>query len=320
MTSKRVLVIGGAGFLGSHLCDYYIAKGWDTICLDNESSGLAANVAHLMDHTRFTYMCHDINRDVSLDGDLDLVLHMASLASPPFYKKFPIDTLLVGSLGTLNALKLATRKNARIVLASTSEVYGDPQVSPQPESYWGHVNPIGPRSMYDESKRFSEALAVAFQTEHKTDVGIVRIFNTYGPKMHPNDGRVISNFIMQALLGRPITVFGDGLQTRSFCYVDDLIQGFIAFMNTPDNFPGPLNLGNPEEFKIIELAELIIDLTGTKTKINYKPLPSDDPTQRCPDISLAKEKLGWKPTVSLKEGLLKTIEYFEEQVRLESTQ
>jgi dTDP-glucose 4,6-dehydratase len=315
MTTQRVLVIGGAGFLGSHLCDHYIANGWETICLDNESSGLAANVGHLMDHSRFTYIRHDITQEVTIDGPVDLVLHMASLASPPFYKRHPIDTLLVGSMGTLNALKLGTKKNARVVFASTSEVYGDPQISPQPESYWGHVNPIGPRSMYDESKRFGEALAVAFQAEHNTDVGIVRIFNTFGPRMRPDDGRVVTQFLGQILRNEPLTIHGTGQQTRSFCFVGDMIEG-IASMGGSPHVSGPINLGNPHnEMSILTLGQRLSTLFGSPFQRADEMPPQDenDPKQRCPDIGLARETLGWEPRTSFEDGMRATFEWLQSQ-------
>ena len=310
---KRALVTGGAGFLGSHLCRKLLDQGHEVICTDNFYTGTKDNIIPLLHHPKFEVIRHDIT--IPIYVEVEEIYNLACPASPIHYQFDPVQTTKTSVHGAINMLGLTKRLKAKIFQASTSEVYGDPHVHPQKEDYFGNVNSIGLRACYDEGKRCAETLFFDYHRQFHLLIKVARIFNTYGPNMHPNDGRVISNFIVQALLGNPITIFGDGLQTRSFCYVDDLIQGFIAFMNTSDNFPGPLNLGNPEEFKIIELAQLIIDLTGTKAKIDYKPLPSDDPTQRCPDISLAKEKLGWKPKVSLKEGLLKTIEYFEERVR-----
>ncbi len=317
MKTGRVLITGGAGFLGSHLCDHYISQDWDVVCVDNESSGRPENVAHLRDNDAFTYWRHDITESLSLEGDLNLILHMASLASPPFYKRLPIETLMVGSLGTRNALELAADKDARLVFASTSEVYGDPKVNPQTEDYWGHVNPIGPRSMYDESKRFGEALLVAYRNARDIDCGMVRIFNTYGPRMRADDGRVITAFITQILRGEPITIHGDGSQTRSFCYVDDLVRGIVAF--AASGHDGPVNLGNPdEELAIIDLAKRLCALFG----VEFTPAPpqprqdENDPMVRCPDISLAREVLGWEPRFTFDEGMRRTRAYLESSLNV----
>jgi len=315
MTTPRVLITGGAGFLGSHLCDYYMGAGWETVCLDNESSGRPSNIAHWMDHSRFTYMNADLTDGVMLDGDLDLVLHMASLASPPFYKRMPVDTLMVGSVGTLKALELGVEKNARVVFASTSEVYGDPQVSPQPESYWGHVNPIGPRSMYDESKRFGEALVIAFEKEHQANVGIVRIFNTFGPRMRPDDGRVVTQFLGQLLREEPLTIHGTGQQTRSFCYVADLIDGIVA-MGAAQDVMGPINLGNPyNEMSILTLAErLCSQFNKPFTRAGEMPdQDENDPRRRCPDIERARRQLGWEPRTPFEDGIRATYEWLQSQ-------
>jgi len=307
----RILITGAAGFLGSHLCDRFLAEGHDVVGLDNFVTGHPDNIAHLIGNDRFQFIRHDISTNTYVEGPLDGVLHFASPASPIDYLELPIETLKVGSLGTHNALGLARAKGARFFLASTSEVYGDPLVHPQKEEYWGNVNPVGPRSVYDEAKRFGEAITMAYHTWHGLDTRIVRIFNTYGPRMRPRDGRVVSNFIVQALSNEPITIFGNGTQTRSFCYVDDLIEGFIRLMGAPAGVTGPINLGNPGEFQVRELAEMVIEMTGSKSGIVFKPLPVDDPTQRKPDISRAKQELGWQPTVSLREGLERTIAYFE---------
>ena len=308
----RVLVTGAAGFLGSHLCDRLIALGHSVVGMDNLITGNARNVAHLTGHPAVTWIAHDVSRYITVDGPLDGVLHFASPASPVDYLKFPIQTLKVGSLGTHNALGLAKAKGARFLLASTSEVYGDPQEHPQQEAYWGHVNPIGPRGVYDEAKRFAEALTMAYHRSHGLDTRIVRIFNTYGPRMRPQDGRVVSNFIVQALQGEPLTIYGDGSQTRSFCYVDDLVQGIVlAFERAGSD---PVNLGNPGEFTVRELADLVVRLTGTKAPVMFRPLPEDDPKQRRPDISRAKRVLGWEPAVELEDGLGRTIEHFREVV------
>lgn len=310
----RAVITGGAGFLGSHLCDYFIEKGWDVLCLDNLVTGADSNISHLLKHPRFSFAQQDVSKYIEVAGPVDAVLHFASPASPPDYLKFPIQTLKVGALGTHNALGLAMAKKARFLQASTSECYGDPEVSPQPESYWGHVNPIGPRGVYDEAKRFAEAITMAYHRYHQVDTRIVRIFNTYGPRMQPNDGRVVTNFIMQALRNQDITVYGDGSQTRSFCYVDDLVDGLLRLMDTADDQCGPINIGNPVEFTIRELAELVIAMTGSSSRIIQHPLPTDDPKQRQPDISIAKKLLDWQPKTQLREGLENTISYFKKLV------
>lgn len=310
----RAVVTGGAGFLGSHLCDYLIARDWDVLCIDNLVTGSEINVAHLAGNSHFRLLRHDVSDPFDVPGAVDYVFHFASPASPVDYLKLPIETLKVGSLGTLHALSLAMAKKAKYFLASTSECYGDPDVSPQPESYWGHVNPVGPRSVYDEAKRFAEAMTMAYHRHHGVDTHIVRIFNTYGPRMHPNDGRVVSNFIVQALKGEPITIYGEGTQTRSFCYVDDLIDGLLRLMAAPDPLTGPINLGNPHEMTIRDLAERVIAMTGAKSELVFRPLPQDDPTQRQPDIALARSALGWQPTISVEEGLARTIRYFAERL------
>ncbi|MBR3515797.1 MAG: SDR family oxidoreductase [Lachnospiraceae bacterium] len=307
--SKRVLVTGGAGFLGSHLCDRLIAEGNDVICLDNLFTGNKNNIRHLIGHPYFEFIRHDITEPIHLE--VDQIYNLACPASPVHYQYNPIKTTKTSVLGAINMLGLAKRVHARILQASTSEVYGDPEVHPQPESYRGCVNTIGIRSCYDEGKRVAETLFFDYYRQNHVDIKVMRIFNTYGPNMHPNDGRVVSNFIVQALQGRDITVYGDGSQTRSFCYVDDLIEGMVRLMNSRDGFTGPVNIGNPGEFTIKQLAEMVIELTGSKSKIIYEPLPSDDPLQRKPVIELAKKELGWEPTIPLEEGLKKTIEYFK---------
>ena len=308
----RIVVTGGAGFLGSHLCDRLVEHGHEVVCVDNCVTGSTANVDHLMSHGGFTFLGHDVSKPVSVDGPVDAVLHFASPASPRDYLELPIQTLKVGSLGTHNCLGLAKAKDARFLLASTSEVYGDPQVHPQTESYWGHVNPIGPRGVYDEAKRFAEAITMAYHRSHGVDVRIVRIFNTYGPRMRPSDGRVVSNFLVQALQGKPLTVYGDGTQTRSFCYVDDEVAGILALLES--DHVGPVNIGNPNEFTVSELAEMIIDITGSSSEIVHEALPVDDPTQRRPDIGLARSVLGWEPDVPIREGLARTVSYLESEV------
>lgn len=310
---KRILVTGGAGFLGSHLCRTLLDQSHEVICVDNFYTGTKDNIIPLLYHPHFEVIRHDIT--IPLYVEVDEIYNLACPASPIHYQFDPVQTTKTSVHGAINMLGLTRRLKAKIFQASTSEVYGDPHVHPQNEEYWGNVNPAGLRACYDEGKRCAETLFFDYYRQFQLPVKVGRIFNTYGPHMHPNDGRVISNFIIQALLDRPITIFGDGSQTRSFCYVDDLIQAIISFMKSPDDFPGPLNLGNPEEFTIADLAQLIIDLTGAKSKIEYKPLPSDDPTQRCPDIRLAKEALGWEPRIPLKDGLQKTIAYFEERIR-----
>ena len=304
----RVLVTGAAGFLGSHLCDRLLAQGYRVVGMDNFLTGNSANVAHLRSHPDFQLVLHDVTNFIELEGPLDAVLHFASPASLVDYLEHPIPTLKVGSLGTHKALGLAKAKGARFLLASTSEVYGDPLVHPQPESYWGNVNPVGPRGVYDEAKRFAEALTMAYHRYHGLDTRIVRIFNTYGPRMRPHDGRVVSNFIVQALHGEPLTVYGDGSQTRSFCYVDDLVTGIVLLFERGD--ADPTNLGNPHEFTVRELAALVLKLTGSRSEIVERPLPVDDPRVRQPDIGRVRETLGWEPKVGLEEGLRRTIDYF----------
>jgi dTDP-glucose 4,6-dehydratase len=307
--SKRVLITGGAGFLGSHLCDYFIKKGFHVIAMDNLITGSLKNIEHLMKLENFEFYNCDVSKFVHVPGELDYILHFASPASPIDYLKIPIQTLKVGSLGTHNLLGLARAKKARMIIASTSEVYGDPNVHPQNEDYWGNVNPIGPRGVYDEAKRFQEAMTMAYHTFHGLETRIVRIFNTYGPRMRLNDGRALPAFIGQALRGQDITVFGDGSQTRSFCYVDDLVDGIYKLLMS--DYAYPVNIGNPDEITIKEFAEEIIKLTGTTQKIVYKELPTDDPKQRKPDITRAQEILGWKPKVKRSEGLKITYEYFK---------
>jgi UDP-glucuronate decarboxylase len=303
----RILVTGGAGFIGSHLCDRLIAQGHEVLCLDNFYTGSKKNVAHLIGNPRFELIRHDVVQPILLE--VDRIYNLACPASPVHYQYNPVKTIKTNVVGTLNMLGLAKRMRARILQASTSEVYGDPNVHPQPESYWGHVNPIGPRANYDEGKRVAETLMVSYQRQNGVEVRIVRIFNTYGPRMAPDDGRVVSNFIVQALRGAPLTVYGDGSQTRSFCYVSDLVEGIVGMMETED-FHGPVNLGNPEEYRVLDLAQWIIELTGSRSAIDFHPLPEDDPRQRRPDITLARERLGWAPTVRVEEGLRRTIDYF----------
>jgi UDP-glucuronate decarboxylase len=310
LTPNQLLVTGGAGFLGSHLCDRLIELGGDVICLDNFFTGNRRNVAHLIDHARFELIRHDITLPVYLE--VDEIYNLACAASPIHYQFDPVQTTKSSVHGAINMLGLAKRTKARILQASTSEVYGDPEIHPQHEGYWGRVNPIGPRACYDEGKRCAETLFFDYHRQNKLRIKVARIFNTYGPRMHPNDGRVVSNFILQALRNQPLTLYGDGNQSRSFCYVTDLIDGLVALMSTPDEFTGPVNLGNPVEFTIRELAEKIIELTGSSSTIEFRPLPPDDPTQRQPDISLAKKQLGWQPKVPLEEGLRHTIGYFDE--------
>ncbi len=305
---SRIVVTGGAGFLGSHLCDALLARGDEVVAIDNLVTGNVANIEHLFARPGFTFVEHDVSTFIWVPGEVDAVLHFASPASPKDYLEMPIQTLKVGSLGTHNGLGLAKEKGARFFIASTSEVYGDPQVHPQTEEYWGHVNPIGPRGVYDEAKRFAEAITMAYHTHHGLDVRIVRIFNPYGPRMRPSDGRVVSNFLVQALRGEPITIYGDGSQTRSFCYVEDEVRGFLALLDSDQI--GPINIGNPGEFTIAELAELVVEVTGSSSEIVHEPLPVDDPMQRKPDITKARELLGWEPTVALREGLARTAEHF----------
>jgi UDP-glucuronate decarboxylase len=307
---KRILVTGGAGFLGSHLIDRLLAQGHEVICADNLFTGSKRNIAHLLTHPRFEFLRHDVT--FPLFVEVDEIYNLACPASPVHYQHDPVQTTKTSVHGAINMLGLAKRIGARIFQASTSEVYGDPKLHPQPESYWGNVNPIGTRSCYDEGKRCAETLFFDYHRQHQLDIKVARIFNTYGPRMHPNDGRVVSNFIVQALRNEPITIYGEGQQTRSFCYVDDLVEGFLRLMATGRDFPGPVNLGNPGEFTIRELAEKVIMLTGSKSPLEFRPLPSDDPTQRQPDIALARAKLGWEPAIPLSEGLKKTIAYFDE--------
>ncbi|HHT9145795.1 MAG TPA: UDP-glucuronic acid decarboxylase family protein [Candidatus Wunengus sp. YC61] len=305
----RIVITGGAGFIGSHLCDYLIAKDHEIICIDNLLTGKAENIVHLIGNSKFRFIKHNVSDYIYVDGNVDCVLHFASPASPFDYLEFPIQTLKVGSLGTLNSLGLAKTKKARFLLASTSEVYGDPQIHPQREDYWGHVNPVGPRGVYDEAKRFAEAMTMAYHRYHQIDTRIVRIFNTYGPRMRIKDGRSLPNFMCQALSGEDMTVFGNGSQTRSFCYVSDLVEGIYRLLLSDEH--EPVNMGNPEEITILQLAQEMLALTGSKSKIVFKTLPVDDPKVRQPDISKAKRILGWEPRVSREEGLRKTLTYFK---------
>jgi dTDP-glucose 4,6-dehydratase len=311
----RAVVTGGAGFLGSHLCEKLLENGWDVLCVDNLVTGTEGNVAHLVSNPHFRIQRHDASLYIEVAGPVDYVLHFASPASPVDYARLPIQTLKVGALGTHNALGLALAKRAKFLLASTSECYGDPLVSPQPESYWGNVNPIGPRGVYDEAKRYAEAMTMAYHRYHGLDTRIVRIFNTYGPRMRLNDGRALPNFIYQALTGQPITVYGDGSQTRSFCYVNDLVEGIHRLMQSDEHLP--TNIGNPHEITIREFAQRVKALTGSASEIVFKPLPQDDPKQRCPDITKAKNLLGWEPKVPLEEGLRLTLEFFRKQLEKE---
>jgi UDP-glucuronate decarboxylase len=309
---KRILITGGAGFLGSHLCERLLADGAVILCVDNFFTGAHRNIDHLLGHKHFEVIRHDVT--FPLYVEVDEIYNLACPASPIHYQHDPVQTTKTSVQGAINMLGLAKRLRIKILQSSTSEVYGDPDVHPQPEHYWGHVNPIGPRSCYDEGKRCAEALFFDYRRQHNLQIKVARIFNTYGPRMHPNDGRVVSNFIVQALLGRDITVFGEGLQTRSFCYVDDLVDGLIRLMDTSPGITGPVNIGNPAEFKIVELAHMIVALVGSRSKIVHRALPENDPKQRQPDISLAQELLGWKPRVALKDGLKKTVAYFERQL------
>ncbi len=310
----RTLITGGAGFIGSHLCERFLAEGHEVICMDNFITGSPDNIAHLIGHERFHFIHHDVTNFIYVEGPLDYVLHFASPASPADYLKYPIQTLKVGALGTHKALGLAKAKGARFLLASTSEVYGDPLVHPQPEDYWGNVNPVGLRGVYDEAKRFAEAITMAYHRYHGVEVRIVRIFNTYGPRMRLDDGRALPTFMTQALKGEPLTVYGDGSQTRSFQYIDDLVEGIYRLLMS--DYVGPVNIGNPEEISILEFAREIIELTGSKSEIIFKPLPADDPKVRQPDISLARRVLGWEPKVSRREGLRRTLEYFKQRLGL----
>jgi dTDP-glucose 4,6-dehydratase len=306
----RVVVTGGAGFLGSHVCEILLDRGDEVVAIDNLCTGQLDNIAHLFGHSRFLLIRQNVSDYLHVTGAVDAVMHLASPASPRDYLESPIQTLKVGSLGTLHTLGLAKDKNARYLVASTSEVYGDPLVHPQDETYWGHVNPVGPRSVYDEAKRFAEAMTMAYHREHGMDVRISRTFNTYGPRMRANDGRVVSNFIVQALEGKPLTVYGDGSQTRSFCYVDDQVRGLVALLDS--DYVGPVNIGNPHEFTVLELAHLVLEVTGSRSGTCFEPLPVDDPTQRRPDISLAARVLKWEPEVELREGLERTIPWFRQ--------
>jgi dTDP-glucose 4,6-dehydratase len=305
----RIVVLGASGFLGSHLCDELIARGDEVVGIDDLSSSTGVNLKALESETRFTFLKGDIAEGIPVRGTVDAVLNFASPASPPRYLDMPIQTLRTGSRGTDNALQFALENNARFIMASTSEVYGDPTISPQVETYWGNVNSIGERSCYDEAKRYAEALCMAYWREYQANIGIVRIFNTYGPRLDPTDGRVVSNFVCQALQGQNLTVYGDGSQTRSFCYVDDEIRGILALLDSSER--GPINIGNPVEFTMLELAELVLELTGSQSQLVYEALPADDPLQRCPDITLARQLLKWEPTVELREGLRHTIEWFQ---------
>jgi dTDP-glucose 4,6-dehydratase len=311
--NKRIVITGGAGFIGSHLCEYFLDKAYDVFCVDNLITGSLDNISHLFGVKEFVFINHDITNYIHIPGKIDYVLNFASPASPIDYLEHPIQTLKVGALGTHKTIGFAKDKKARYLLASTSEVYGDPLINPQPETYWGNVNPIGPRSVYDEAKRFAEAMTMGYHRFHKVDVRIVRIFNTYGPRMRLNDGRVVPNFVMQALHNEPLTVYGDGSQTRSFCYVSDLVEGIYRLLMS--DYVGPVNIGNPEEWKIIDFANYIIRLSGSKSKITYKPLPQDDPKQRRPDITLARKLLEWEPKVKLEDGLRKTLNYFSKKLR-----
>jgi len=310
---QRILVTGGSGFLGSHLCERLLSQGAEVICLDNFFTGARRNIEHLLEHKRFELIRHDVTFPIYLE--VDQIYNLACPASPIHYQHDPVQTTKTSVHGAINMLGLAKRVKGKILQASTSEVYGDPDVHPQTEDYWGRVNPIGPRSCYDEGKRCAETLFFDYWRQHKLPIKVARIFNTYGPRMHPNDGRVVSNFIIQALLGRDITIYGEGSQTRSFCYVDDLIDGLVRLMASPDSTIGPINIGNPVEFSMLQLATTILDLTGSRSQIVHRPLPQDDPRQRQPDITKAQDLLGWKPIISLKEGLIKTIAYFEDLLR-----
>ena len=308
--SGRIVVLGGGGFLGSHLCDQLLARGDEVVCVDDFSTGRPANVAQLVGQDRFTMVESDISRSIPVEGPVTGVFNLASPASPPDYLALPLETLAVGSEGTRRGLDLAHRNGARFLMASTSEVYGDPDVHPQSETYWGNVNPVGPRSVYDEAKRFSEALTMAYHRTLGTDVSIVRIFNTYGPRLRPDDGRVVSNFLLQAIQGEPLTVYGDGSQTRSLCYVDDEVRGLIALFDS--DLVGPVNIGNPDEYTVLELAETVVSLLGSSSEIIHLPLPVDDPTRRRPDISVARKELGWEPITELRDGLARTAAFLAE--------
>ncbi len=308
----RVVVTGGAGFIGSYLCERLLDRGDEVVCIDNLITGAFGNISGLADRAGFAFVNHDVSTFVDIDGPVDAILHFASPASPADYLKMPIQTLKVGSLGTHNGLGLARRKGATFLLASTSEIYGDPRRHPQSESYWGHVDPVGPRGVYDEAKRFAEAMTMAYHRYHGLDTCIVRVFNTYGPRMRPDDGRVVSNFVVQALLGRPLTIYGDGTQTRSFCYVDDQIRGLLALLDS--GVHDPVNIGNPDEVTVLQLADLVLDLTGSSSPIEHRDSPSDDPVRRCPDIDRARRVLGWEPEIGLRSGLERTVEWFADQL------
>jgi dTDP-glucose 4,6-dehydratase len=310
--AMRAVLTGGSGFLGSHLCDRLLEEGWEVLCLDNLSTGTESNIKHRLDHPGFQWIKHDVSRHIEVDGPVDYILHFASPASPVDYRRLPIETLKVGAMGTHNTLGLALAKKAKFLFASTSECYGDPTVHPQPESYWGNVNPVGPRAVYDEAKRFGEALTMAYHHSHGVDTRIARIFNTYGPRMRLVDGRALPNFVSQALAGKPLTVYGDGKQTRSFCYVSDLTEGMRRLMASDEH--EPVNLGNPQEISVLEFARAIKEFTGSQAPIEFHPLPPDDPKRRCPDISKARRILGWEPVVGLEAGLRQTIEYFQQQL------
>lgn len=311
--SVRILVTGGAGFIGSHLCARLIAEGQEVLCVDNFYTGSRENIAPLLGHPRFELLRHDVT--LPLYVEVDQIYNLACPASPVHYQFDPVQTTKTSVHGAINILGLAKRLKCRVLQASTSEVYGDPEVHPQTEDYWGHVNPIGFRSCYDEGKRCAETLFFDYHRQHKVEIKVARIFNTYGPNMHPNDGRVVSNFIVQALRGQPITIYGEGQQTRSFCFVDDLVEGLIRLMNSPAEITGPINLGNPNEFTIRELAELVLELTGSQSKLDFRPMPPDDPRQRKPDITRAKTQLGWEPTIQLREGLMRAIRYFDHVIQ-----
>jgi UDP-glucuronate decarboxylase len=311
--AKRILITGGAGFLGSHLSERLLEQGHEIVCVDNFFTGSKANIRHLLDDARFELIRHDVTFPLYLE--IDEIYNLACPASPVHYQHDPIQTTKTSVHGAINMLGLAKRVNARIFQASTSEVYGDPAIHPQTEDYWGHVNPVGIRSCYDEGKRCAETLFVDYHRQLGLEIKIARIFNTYGPRMDPDDGRVVSNFIVQALTNQPITIYGEGQQTRSFCFVDDLVSGFIALMESPADVTGPINLGNPGEFTVAELADLVLEITGSRSKLKHEPLPSDDPTRRCPDIGLAKEKLNWEPKIALREGLEKTVRYFDQLLK-----
>lgn len=308
----NIVVTGGAGFIGSHLCEFFLDKGHKVICIDNLITGTKENIKHSINNPKFEFINHDVSKYITLHSNVDWVLHFASPASPIDYQKYPIQTLKVGSLGTHNSLGFAKEKGAGFFLASTSEVYGDPLINPQTEDYWGNVNPIGPRGVYDEAKRFAEALTMAYHRYHNIDTRICRIFNTYGERMRINDGRVVPNLLTQAITGQDLTIYGNGLQTRSFCYISDLIDGIWRSMSS--KIHNPMNLGNPEELTVLEFAEIVLKITGSKSKITYHPLPTDDPKVRRPDITIAKEKLGWEPKISLEQGLKRTIKYFKSKI------